>query len=301
MGEPVDATDRLSCLAQGPASSRVERSPLMSEENAVAREPVKNEKPGLERYMSRSSWHLRGMRDGWKATAVTALLLSLPGCQSISGSASLSQVRIIDASPDAAGLDFYQGSGILAYNLGLGSITSYVPIPPGSYPVSANSAGTKQQLVTAPGTFLASSQYTVLISNTAATLQETILKDQSTPAPVGQVSLRFIDESLRAGPVDLYLVPTGSNVTKVSPVLTGVIFGANSGYVNVPTGTYTLIALPAGATPTAAGTTLFTSAANVYAAGSAKTLVLIDQQLLTTPGIQVITADDYDSPTQTTP
>jgi len=238
-------------------------------------------------------------RSAWKLVAATAVLLSLPGCQNITGSPALSQVRIIDASPDAAGLDFYQGSSILAYNLGLGSITSYVPIAPGNYPVSADTAGTKQRLTTATGTFLNSQQYTVLVSSAAASLQETILKDQSTPAPTGQISLRFLDASLRAGGLDIYLIPSGSTITKVNAALTGVTFGSNSGYLNVPTGTYTMTALPTGTTPTVTGTTLYTGAAVVYAAGSAKTLVLIDQQLVTMPGIQVVTADDYDSPTQT--
>lgn len=238
-------------------------------------------------------------RSAWKLAAAGVFLLSLPGCQNITGSPSLSQVRMIDASPDTAGLDFYQGSSILAYNLGLGSITSYVPITPGNYPVSADTAGTKQRLATATGTFLNSQQYTVLVSSAAATLQETILKDQSTPAPTGEVSLRFLDESLHAGGLDIYLIPSGSNITKVSAALTGVTFGSNSGYLNVPTGTYTMTALPAGTTPTVAGATLYTGAAVVYAAGSAKTLVLIDQQLVTVPGIQVVTANDYDSVTQT--
>lgn len=239
------------------------------------------------------------LRNGWKLAGLATLLLPLPGCQSIAGSSQLSQVRIIDASPDTTGLDFYQGANILAYNLGLGSITSYVPITPGSFPISADTAGTRQKLVTATGSFLSGDQYTVLVSNAAATLQETILKDQSVPAPTGQISLRIVDESLRAGAVDLYLVPSGSTITKVNPALSGVTFGENTGYINVPTGTYTLIALPTGTTPTATGTTLYTGAAVVYAAGSAKTLVLIDQQLITTPGIQVVTANDYDSPTQT--
>ena len=226
---------------------------------------------------------------------LAALLAPLPGCQSITGSPSTSQVRIIDASPDAGGVDVYQGSGILAYNLGLGTITSYVAITPGNYGILVDAAGTRQQIATQGGTFLNGAQYTVLISNYAASLQETILKDQTQPAPSGQISLRIIDESTRAGAVDLYLIPSGSTILTVRPYLTGVVFGQNTGYLNVPAGTYTLVALPAGTTPTATGSTYYTGAAVSYGGGVARTLVLVDQQLITTPGIQVITADDYDS------
>ena len=226
---------------------------------------------------------------------LAALLAPLPGCQSITGSPSTSQVRIIDASPDAGGIDVYEQGSILAYNLGLGTITSYVPITPGNYSIVVDAAGTRQQLAAQGGTFLNGAQYTVLVSNYSASLQETILKDQTQAAPSGQIALRIMDESTRAGAVDLYLIPTGSTILTVRPYLTNVTFGQNTGYMNVPAGTYTLVALPAGSTPTATGSTYYTGAAVTYNGGVARTLVLIDQQLITTPGIQVITADDFDS------
>jgi hypothetical protein len=74
----------------------------------------------------------------------------------------------------------------------------------------------------------------------------------------------------------------------------------NSGYFNVPAATYTLVALPAGTIPTATTTTSYTGASVTYGGGSARTFVLIDQQLVTTPGIQVVVGDDYDSPGSTT-
>lgn len=233
------------------------------------------------------------------ALAVTSLLLSLPGCAMVAGpqdgSQGLSQVRIIDASPDSGGLDVYQGNGILAYNLGLGTITSYVQLTPGNYSVQVDSAGTRQQLATAAGTFAASAQYTVLIGNFSNQLSETILKDQSVAAPSGQVALRVLDQSTRAGAVDLYLVAGGSTIATAKPTLTNVSFGQNTGYFNVPSGTYTLIAVPTGTTPTTSTGTSYTGAAVTYSGGSAKTLVLVDQQLTTTPGLQVILANDFQS------
>ena len=229
-------------------------------------------------------------------SAVGTMLLFASGCANVSGSPATSQVRIIDASPDAPGLDVYQGSGVLAYNLGLGTITSYVPLTPGNYTIQVNTAGTKQALVQASGTFLNGNQYTVLVGNYVNSLQELILKDQTTAAPVGQVNVRFLDQVTRVGALDLYLVPTGGTILTVKPVLTNVTFNVNTGYFNVPAGTYTLVALTAGTVPTATVTTAYTGAAVGYSSGSARTFVLIDQQLVTTPGIQAIIANDYDSP-----
>ncbi len=230
-----------------------------------------------------------------KLAGLAAVLAPLPGCQSIAGNPNLSQVRIIDASPDAPGLDVYQGSAVLAYNLGLGTVTSYVPIAPGGYPIIVDTAGTRQQLTTASGTFLQNQQYTVLIGNFAADLQELILKDQSQPAPSGDISLRIIDQSAKAGAVDVYLVPTGATLVTSKPLLTDVIFNQNSGYLNLPAGTYTLVAVPTGTVPSATTASLYTGAAVAYPGGSARTIVLIDTVVTTVPGIQVITANDYDS------
>src|SRR3954471_5966242 len=71
-----------------------------------------------------------------KAVSLAAAMscaIALSGCQGIVSRPSGSQVRIIAASPDPPGLDIYQNNAALAYNLGFGTITSYVPIDPGTY------------------------------------------------------------------------------------------------------------------------------------------------------------------------
>ncbi len=236
----------------------------------------------------------RRLRQAIRLGALGLLLGSLPGCQSITGSPSVAQVRVIDASTNVSAIDVYQGTGILAYNLGLGTITSYVPTLPGTFSINADVAGTKQQLTSSYGTFLNGGQYTVIVGDVSASLQETILTDQTIPAPSGQVALRFVDQSNRGGTVDLYLVPSGSNITQVRAVLTGVALGTNTGYIDVPAGTYTLAAVPSGTVPTTATATSYYGASVNYPSGTARTIVLIDQQLITTPGIQIVVADDYD-------
>ena len=225
--------------------------------------------------------------------AATTLLVST-GCQSIAGSGNVAQLRIVDASPDVTAIDMYQGTGVLAYNLALGTITSYVPIAPGTYPINATAAGTHQQLVTQSGTFLAGGDYTVIVGSFAAGLQEIILKDQSVPSPAGQVALRFVDQSTRAGAVDLYLVPAGATILTVKPVLTGVTLSTNSGYLLAPSAAYTLVALPAGTVPSAAAAVFYTSPTLNFGAGAARTIILIDPPIVTAPGLEAVIADDYD-------
>ena len=231
-----------------------------------------------------------------RIAALAAMLLPLAGCAMVSGSSNAAQIRIIDASPDAPGLDVYAGANVLAYNLGLGTITTYIPITPGNYGILIDTDGTRTQLVSAPATLQSGNEYTALIGNYLASLQEIILKDQTTAAPSGQIDVRFIDQSVRGGAFDIYLVPSGSTILQVKAVLTNITFNSNTGYISIPTGTYTLVAVPTGTTPTATSTSLYTGSAVSYPSGSARTIIFLDQQLITMPGIQAIIANDYDSP-----
>jgi Domain of unknown function (DUF4397) len=234
-----------------------------------------------------------------RLTAVAALAATLSGCQAIVSSPSRTQVRIIDASPDTGGLDIYEGPNPLAFNLGFGTVTSYVPLAPGTYTFTADAAGTKQVLSSSKATLAASMQYTILIGNSAASLQQITLTDQSQPSPSGQIAFRFIDQATQIGAVDIYLIPAGQKLTAVTPVVTGVIFGVNTGYINIPTGTYTLVMVPTGTVPTSTTIATYTGPQVTYPGGAANTIILIDQQLVTSPGLQVITAVDYAPPTPT--
>jgi hypothetical protein len=235
-------------------------------------------------------------RPAARLLAAIAILGTLTGCQAIVSSAPEAHVRIINATPDAPRLDLYQDSSALAFNLDFGTVTSYIRLAPGAYNITANTAGTRQALSTAKTTFSTAGQYTVLIGNTAASLQQVTLTDQNQPAPPGQTALRFINQATRAGAVDVYLVPAGQRISAVSPLVSGIAFGANTGYVNVPTGTYSLAMLPAGTIT--GGTTIatYTGPQVTYSAGAARTVILIDSSPVTAPGIKVITANDFDPP-----
>jgi len=240
-----------------------------------------------------------GLHLAARVAAAAAFAIALTGCQSVTGSQPYAQVRVIDASPDAPNLDIYQGasaqpnpqtaeSGL--YNIGFGTVSSYMPVPAGAYTQSAYTSGTQQQLAQVRGSFANGGQYTVLAGNIAAGLQMSLLRDQSFPAPAGQIALRFLGQATRSGPVDIYLLPPGFSLSGVSPVATSVGFGSNTGYVDAPSGTYSIVAYPAGVIPGAAPPA-YTGSQASYPATSVRTILLLDQQ---PAGLQTITASDYD-------
>jgi hypothetical protein len=236
-----------------------------------------------------------------RLSLLAVLLAALPGCQGISmGSAEL---RIIDTAPDAGSIDAYQNNAALAYNLDFGAITSYVPMSPGSYTLAADKAGTRQALATGSATLIAGRQYTEIVGNIAGSLQQTVLQDRSEPAPAGQVEIRLVQQAVRSGAVDIYLVPQhGGRLVAGSPIAVNLGFGANSGYLAVPAGTYALEVVPAGTTLVPATVTLMSGAQIDYPSGIVRTIVLMDQEVLgahtagLTPGVQAIVADDAGSP-----
>jgi Domain of unknown function (DUF4397) len=226
--------------------------------------------------------------------AVALLAGGLAGCQGIAGTQPLTQVRFIDASPDAPALDLYQNSTIGLYNIGFGTVSSYIPVASGGWTHAAYIAGTAQQLAAVHGIFAPGAQYTVLAGNVAAALQMTVLRDQGTPAPAGKVALRFVNQATRAGSVDLYLLPPGAGIAGEVPIATGLAFGSNTPYIDVPSSTYSIVAVAAGSLLMNSSAPIFTGSQTAYPVGSARTILLIDQQAPASQGLQIITADDFD-------
>ncbi len=240
------------------------------------------------------------LRSGRPAlVAAAALAVGLTGCGNVNTSSTkISALRIIDASVDAGGLDVYANASALAYNVGFGTVSSYIAFTPATYTFAADQSGSQTVLSSARGTLVANTEYTLLIGNLAANLQTLLLMDQSVPAPSGQIAIRFVDQATHIGAVDLYLVPQGGSLLTTLPVLTGLTFNNATNaprYIDVPAGTYTLIAVPAGTVPSATTVNSYTGGAVSYPMGSARTIIFLDQQVVTKPGLQVITANDYDS------
>lgn len=225
-----------------------------------------------------------------RLTALAVCAVVLAGCQGVTGIQPVAQVRVIDASPDAPAIDVYQNSQATLYNVSFGTVSSYMPINAGMYSHTAFSTGTQQQLAQIRASLASGGQYTLLTGNVAANLQMALLKDQAFPAPSGQVALRFLGQATRSGPVDIYLQPAGYSLSGTAPIATGVNFGTNTGYVNAPSGTYSIVAYPAGTAPTAAPPT-YTGTQVTYPATSVRTILLLDQQ---PAGLQTISATDFD-------
>ncbi len=225
------------------------------------------------------------------------LCLTATGCQSLSSTGASARVRVIDVSPDTPAVDIYQGNAAVAYNLGFGTVTSYLPLAPGSSTITVDVAGSRQVLSSIEGSFNADAHYTVLVSNPAANLQQMILTDHGVAATLKATpSIRFIHQASRTGAVDIYLVPAGQRLTSVTPAIANLAAGSNTGYVAVPSCSCTTVILPAGTPPSTAAAVVHNGAQGEYGSGSARTVVLVDAPPAAASGVQVITTTDAEPP-----
>ena len=231
--------------------------------------------------------------------AALGLCLVLTGCQSLSSTGSSARVRVIDVSVDAPAVDIYQGPNAVAYNLSFGTVTSYLPVVPGTSAITIDVAGSRQVLASVEGTFAAESHYTVLINAPFTTLQPTILTDHSALSPSkgpAKPAVRFLHQATRTGPVDVYLVPAGHRLASVSPILTNLAPGTNTGYLAVPACTCTVVMLPAGTPPSTAAMSVHSGVQSTYQTGSARTVIVLDAPPSALTSVQVVTAMDVEAP-----
>jgi len=251
---------------------------------------MQKDKGSTASFLSRHAFRL-----GAAALAVSAL----SGCQSIDvNSSNAAMVRVVNASVDSTGFDYYTGKTAIVYNLGFSYNTTYVPLNPGTQTITTDQTQTTQVLASVAAGLGSQKSYTVITGNVAANLQETVFLDQNFAAPSGEIAVRIINEATRIGPVDIYLVASGGKLSNALPIATGVAFGANTGYIDVPVGTYAVAVLPTG-TPPGTSTSLFTGAQVSYPTGDATTVVVIDTPLTTNPAANALVLNDFQPPTTT--
>jgi Domain of unknown function (DUF4397) len=219
--------------------------------------------------------------------ALLLTTLSLSGCTAVSGTGPTTLVRVIDAAYNSQALDAYVASTPIAVNFTGPSISNYAFLPPSTATIKIVPTGKSTVLAQVSGTLLASQQHTAYITGQGSNFQVNLLSDQNTPAPAGAFSVRFLQEAVSTGAVDIYFVPDGTRIADAKPVFSGLASGAITAYTNIPPGNYDLIVVPAGTT-----TNAYTSSATTFSSGQVRTMLIVDQQLLNTPPVNVLVAND---------
>jgi hypothetical protein len=167
--------------------------------------------------------------------------------------ATVRVVHDVADAPAIAVLANGNAAAPLVASLAFPNFTAYLPETPGQYALAVTPAtNTGDVLLEQPVNLSAGSQHSVYALGTLAAITALVTRDDDRRIAT-QAELRIIHGSPSAGPVDVYLVPTGSSITAVAPTFASVLFGGDTGFQGVAAGAYDVIITPAGSKTAAIG------------------------------------------------
>jgi len=236
-------------------------------------------------------WTSRRISLAVAAAASLAAAFALSSCENVTGYTQPSLVRVIDASYIAPTVNVVVESELLASNIGQGTITPYGTLPANNAALIQITAATGgPALATANGTLLAGHQHSVFLADNGAaptSYEVTILEDQQTVAASGHSAFRFLNQAVKIGPVDLYMVPAGTTLANAIPLVTGLPAGGTAGYISFTSQTVTMVVTPTGLT-----TPFYAYTPMALTGGEVRTVLLMDTQLTSNPAVAFTVADD---------
>ena len=163
--------------------------------------------------------------------------------------------------------------GAAAADLGYEEFSGYVPVASGVRDVMVVPSAGGTALIDLDVDVTAGSAYTVLAVDSAASIAGVTLTDDLTPPGAGNVRVRAVHAAAGAGNADVYVTPEATaDLTGLTPDVADAAFGAASGYLEVPAGTYRVWVTAAGDQ----GTVLANEVVDLSAAGAVRTVVAVD-------------------------
>jgi hypothetical protein len=227
----------------------------------------------------------------WAIGASLTVAIGLAGCENVASYTQPSLVRVIDASYIAPAINVVVEGVPIADNLGEGTITPYGTVAASNSALIKITAATGgAALVTTDGTLLAGRQHSILLTDNGAApggYQVTVLEDQQTQAAQNHSAFRFLNQAPKTGPVDVYMVPSGTTLANSIPIVTALPVGSTTGYVSFTSQTVTMIITPAGETKPK-----YTSTPMALVGGEVRTVLIVDTQLTSDPPVDVFIAND---------
>jgi uncharacterized protein DUF4397 len=197
-----------------------------------------------------------------------------------------SQVRFVNTSPDiGVNVDITVDGKSVATDLAFGSVapsSGYTTVTAGNRTLEVFDTGTTSNpLINSNVSFSSQKQYTVLASGPVASIAAVVLTDDNTAPSSGNIKLRVVHDSFagvshdcgtnnQTCPLDIYIVTPGTDITSVSPTISGLEYQQASGYQSLTADTYEVIVTDAGTK----NRTIDQSYA--LAAGQIRTLVVVD-------------------------
>ncbi len=160
------------------------------------------------------------------------------GCGGGAGGGTLTQLRVLDASPDEPNVQVVVDGAALGNPLSYQSNTGYQTVHSGARQFAIEEVGTTINLLPNYTTLNLESgtQTTIILAGFSANLQGITLADDNTAPSSGTANIRVVNAAPSLGSVDVYVVPQGTSLNNVTPTFNAQDFGQASTYTNVSVG-----------------------------------------------------------------
>lgn len=221
------------------------------------------------------------------------LTLSLAGLSILAtGCGGNSQVRVVNAISDASvNYDIAINGTTLFSDVGFESVSpaaGYQSVSSGGDSIEFFQTGTTTPVVNATLHLGGSKEYTVVATGyygdtSGADAPGLVLfaDDNTLPKP-GDTEMRVVHASPSApSSVDVYVVPTGTDISSATPTISGLMFQQASSYESLSAATYAYVLYTVIVTPSGSKTP-FINQGYTLSAGQIRTLVLVDASGLRT-------------------
>lgn len=187
------------------------------------------------------------------AAPISLVALDDAGASEILDVDTPAALRVIHNSPDAPAVDVVVDDNFaqpLIEDLEFPNVapnpTDFVAVPAGDYNVKVTVANDPGVIaIDADLSLDAGVEYSVYAVDFLADIDAQVLVDDRRPVAT-EAKVRILHGSPSAGDVDIYVTAPGTDITTVDPTFAAVPFRAETGYVGLAGGTYTVTVTPAG-------------------------------------------------------
>lgn len=221
----------------------------------------------------------------------TRLSLLAVGALLLCGSAFAQRIRVVHASPDAPAVDILVDGQPGLTGIPFGDYSDYVTLPAGQHQFTVNVAGTATQVAQLTATLNTGVDYTVIAQGFAGgktpALSLNVLIDNNSLPGDGSSKVRVVHAAPSAPTVDVYVTRPYLALKGQTATLTGVPFGAASGYLPAPAG----VQLAARVTPTGTTTVAIDAPHLVLGNNQVRTVIAIDSKGGGAPFSLLVVAD----------
>lgn len=148
------------------------------------------------------------------------------------------RIRVVHASPDAPEVDVLVNDGVVLADVPFKVGSDYLTVLSDTYNVKVNAAGTAMSVIDADLKIAAATDYTVAAVNFLNQIEPLVLVDNNALPASGNAKLRLVHAAPSAQRVDVYITAPAADISMMEPSFEDFAFKNNSGYLEVPAGSY---------------------------------------------------------------